>query len=373
MKYIKRTLIAVFCIMMTISSVSVSAAETKPKTINLKDAIKAAMENNINIKNLSDKINLAQRRYKYACDVSQDAEKRYGKTYDEHVESKKEEFLYPMQRKFELDELIWQKSEAERSLQLNVAKLYYQIHNKKEQISLQEQVIRSLNNEYSMKQKQVAAGIIAETSILPLELTLDEAEFKLSIYQNDLEILFMDMNKLIGYDIDQKLNLRPLDIPQTDLSDIDIDELAELAVDQAHSVKKLEAEKAIKEKEYWIVATFSEKVSNADSIEEQILDYDYYIRDEKVSVEYKIRSEYNNILNLTDEITIRKLDLEKSERLLSIAKTKVNIGLLTEIDLHNAQIDRDTALFNYNKSILDHYIAVLNFKSYLEAMGITVS
>lgn len=375
MRYLKRVLTAVLCIMLITSSISVLAAETKTstKTIYLSDAVKTALENNSNIKNLNEKINLAQRRYKYASDQSLYAESKYGNTYEEHVESKKQQYLYPMQRKFELDELIWQKSEAERNLKVNVTKLYYQIYNKIEQITLQEKVIQSLNDEYSVKKKQAEAGIIAESALLTLEIRLDEEEFRLSSYKNDLQILIMDMNKLLGYDIDQKLNVKSIEIPQPDLPDIDIDELVEQAVSQAHSVKKLEAEKAIKEKEYWIVSTFSEKPSNADSIAEQLIDYDYDLRDEKVAVDYKIRSEYNNILNLRDEITIKKLDLDKSDRFLSITRTKVNLGMQTALDLSNAQIERDTAFYNYRKALLDYYIAVLNFNTYLESMGVTIS
>jgi len=336
------------------------------KQISLTNAIVNALKNNTGLKNLESKINLAQRRYKYAQDLSLDAEKRYGVTYAQHVESKKEELLYPLMRKAELDELIWQKAKYEKTLKLDITKIYYQMLFKQQQIDLQEKVITSLKNDYAVKEKQMAIGSIAKSSLLSFEISINEAEAQLDSYKNELANLSMDLNKKLGYDVNQALQLRKIQLPEQSLEIKDINELVSTVVENAHTVAKLELEKTIKQKEYWIVASFGEKVSDADSIEEEILDYDFSIPDEKAAVEYQVRSSYNNILNLADEISIKKLDLDRYEMLLDIAKKKAEAGLLTEIDLYKAQIERDTALVSYNKAMLDYYIGVEEFKLYID-------
>lgn len=339
-----------------------SANEEEVKFISLTNAIVNALKDNTGLKNLESKINLTQRRYKYAQDLSLDAEKRYGDTYAQHVESKKEELLYPLKRKAELDELIWQKAELEKTLKLDITRIYYQMLFKQQQIDLQEKVITSLKNDYAVKEKQMAIGSITKTSLLSFEISIDEAESQLVSYKNELTNLSMDLNKKLGFDVNQALQLREIQLPKQNLQIRDINEIVSDVVENAHSVAKLELDKTIKQKEYWIVASFGEKVSDADSIEEEIFDYDFSIPDEKTAVEYQVRSSYNNILNLADEITIKKLDLDRYEMLLSIAEKKAKVGLITEIDHNKAQIERDTAFVNYNKAKLDYYLAVEQFK-----------
>ena len=111
--------------------------------------------------------------------------------------------------------------------------------------------------------------------------------------------------------------------------------------------------------------TIGDLPDTADTLEDKILNTDYSIRDEKVAVEYKIRSDYNSILNLYDDITIKKMDCEKTQKLLEVAKVKYDIGNITFLDYMKALTDVDNASEAYEQSWLDYYTAVLNFKNYV--------
>ena len=360
-------MIAIGLIFSVVSNIAYASVNKEGvKLISLTDAVVNALKDNTGLKNLESKINLAQRRYKYAQDLSLDAEKRFGVTYAQHVESKKEELLYPLKRKAELDELIWQKAELEKTLKLDITKIYYQMLLKQQQIELQEKVITSLKNDYAVKEKQMSIGSITKTSLLSFEISIDEAEAQLALYKNELTNLSMDLNKKLGFDVNQALQLKKIQLPEQNFEIRDINEIVSDVLKNAHSVAKLELDKTLKQREYWIVASFGEKVSDADSIEEEILDFNFSIPDEKTAVEYQVRSSYNNILNLADEITIKKLDLDRFEMLLGIAEKKAEIGLITEIDHNKAQIERDTAYVNYNKAKLDYYISVEEIKLYID-------
>ena len=135
----------------------------------------------------------------------------------------------------------------------------------------------------------------------------------------------------------------------------------------SYSIKKLDTEKRMADIERGILETYSriEPNTELEAVEDRITNLGYSIRDEKVAIEYKIRSDYNNILNLSDNKVIKKLAYDKASKLLEIAKMKLKVGTINELALSSSLISCDNALNGYNQALLDYYVAVEEYKDYI--------
>ena len=343
------------------------AAGVAAKNINLKDAVDTATSTDTSIKLIDDKIKLAEDRYQEALTESKTVTPNSWDTDAEHIAAMKQQTLYPVQKQSDIDELKWEKDDAAKQLQLDITQLYNQILLKQKSMDLQVDAIRSAKDQYNSANSQVQAGVTTETTLLPLDIAIQEAETTLTTLQRDKDKLVMDLDKKLGLDISQPLILTDVAIPHDEFSVADIDKLVADVVPTAHSVTKLENDKTLDEKEYGILMGYSalKKPDGEEDLEDKILNLDYSIRDEKVAVEYKIRSDYNSILNLYDDIAIKKMDCDKTQKLLDVAKVKYDIGNIDFLDYMKALSDVNNASEAYEQSWLDYYTAVLNFKNYI--------
>lgn len=360
------TLAFLFC-----SVLQTSAAVNASKSMDLEAAINAALANSSSLKLYDDKIKLAESRLRTAQLFAKDAPNKYWSTDSQHIENKKQEILYPLQREADLNNLKWEKQDKERSIRLETNKLYFQILFKDEQIRAQGKEIIRVTNEYNWKKSQVEKGMASETSLLTYETAVDDAKAVLDTYTFEKESLLMDLNQKLGFRLDQEIILKVREVPRVDFSIADIDKLAADMVTAAHSVRKLESEKMLLEKEYEIIRNYSilKLPDSAEKMEDDILNYSYKIRDEKAAVESNIRSSYNNLLNTKDQITMKKLEYEKNVKLLKVAKKRNELGLSTHIELAKSQASADNSLIAWKKAQLDYYLAVEDFRSLISPIS----
>lgn len=365
----KQSSIIITVIVVLIMTSTVWAAQNGNVTISLDEAIKTAIENDQQLKLTDEKIKLAQRRYNSAVAIAKDAPDKYWSTDAQHVANKNEELLYPLQRETELNELKWQRKNLERKLRIEITKLYYQILQKQQSLNNQKSAISRTKAEYDSMKKKVEAGILTDSTLLSYELAMNEADLALKKIQTDLDDFNINFNDRLGVSLDTVVILKKTDLPTESVSVTSIDELAAEVVAASHDIKKLEANKLIDKTKYDILRQYYYNTPDeCETLEDKLLNYDYDIRDKKVAVELKIRQDYNNLLNLKDDITIKELDYNQKLKLMEIEKKKSDLGLSTSLDYIRAVGNRDDAFFSLNSARLSYFIAILDFKSYIEPL-----
>lgn len=346
---------------------NVCALDDNTVTLSITQAMDFAVKNNNTLKLLDEKIDLAKRRYNYALAMAKDAPEKYWGTDVQHIANKKEEILYPLQRKATLDDLIWQRQNSEVNLQLEVTKQYYQILQKQETISNQKNIIKRNKEEYDTKKKQYKLGNITESALLSYEITVNNAEITLQSLQNELESMIISFNGLLGEPLDTNVVLEQTELPAVELKVDSIDNLADTVAATSHDVQKLISDQLLKKTENDILHQYSifKLPDECETLEDDILNLDYDIKNAKSDVELKVRTDYNNLLNLGDDVTINKYNYDYKNKLYEIAKKKYDFGLITYIDYINAEGEKDTAMVDYNTVKLTYYIAFEQFKSYV--------
>lgn len=349
------------------SSVAVWGAESRTEGYTLKKAVDTAVENSPSLKLLDEKIKLAQRRYSTAIEDSKEARYKPWTSDEQHVSNKKEELLYPLQKESELSQLEWERQNSEKKLRNDVAMLYYQILQAKKHLDNQASAITRAEVEYDEMVKKVQVGLATETLLMSYNIVVNESQALLNTYQRDLDILYINFNEKLGLAPDTMVNLSSAILPNEELSINSIDKLAKKVVAASHDVAKLETDKELIKIEHDILYEYSDYIpDDCDTLEDSLLNSDYSIRDQKVAVELKVRSDYNNLLNLKDDTTIRMMEYDQKVKLLEIAQKRYDIGMSTYLDVLKAQGERDTALVGYDKARLDYYSALQSFKLYID-------
>lgn len=369
------SLITVMCLIITAFSFTYAADTAQGsnastfKTISLQDALDNALKANSEISLYDNKIKVASDRLATANARAEflSVGANWGTTDTTKVQSGKDRFVYPMQRQQDLDELKWNKENFIKNLKVDITKLYYQILIKQQEIIMQNRTIGRLKNDYEAKTKQVQLGTATETELLPLQVSVEQAQSKLLTLQRDKDKLMMDLNDKAGYEINQQFVLKEEKLPEEEYTVQDINKLISDLIDKSHNIKKYTKDKEIAEKEKWAEMQFAINVNNSavDALTDKIVNSDFNARDEKINIEYKVRTDYNNILNLKDSITIKKLDYEKASKLKDVAKLRYDLGLIGALDKAKADGDTDDAWDALQQAKLDYYTAVQDFKNYV--------
>ncbi|MCR4436281.1 MAG: TolC family protein [Clostridiales bacterium] len=346
------------------------AADSGSKAYSLQELIDHAVKSSADLSLYEDKIKVAQRRVAEAKARSEYAAQNFTSPYDQTLEHKKEQLLYPLQRQAELEQLQWEKDDKTRRLKLDITRLYYQILLKQQQIEKQSAAVERAKNEYQAQKKKVELGTAADSTLLPLEIAQEQAVAKINTLQKDKDKLVMDMNNTAGFSLDQPLTLKQADLPEADLGTPDLDKIIAGLLSSKYSLKKIQNDKAVTEQERWLTASFNTSGSPNDSavnaLDDKLLNAGYDLRDEKINIEYKVRSDYNTVQNLKDDITIKKLEYDKAVKLADTAKLRYDLGLVSALDYQKAQGDVDDAWTAYQQARLDYYMAVQEFKDYIE-------
>ena len=354
-------------VMICLSTSAVWGAERKPAKITLQSAIDTALKNDGSLKLLDDKIKLAERRYNMAVAAAKLAPDKTWSSDTQRINNKLEELLYPLQKEADLNEFLWQKSNSEKKLRIDVTLLYFQILQSQRYIDNQNNIVSRTKAEYESIQKKVKSGIVTETMALSYEIAVKNAETVLKGYERDLGNLKSSLNQKMGNALDAEILLTETKLPN-EIVDIDsIEDLAVQTVTESHDVKKLENNKLLTKTRYDVLYRYSYiRPDECDTLEDSLLNSDYDIRDKKVAVELKIRQDYNNILNLKDDITIKQMDYDQKVKLAEISKKKYDLGMSTYLDYLSAQNDVGTAEVDLNNAQLEYYKAVQSFRMYID-------
>lgn len=346
---------------------NVWAENSDVASITLSQAVESAIKNDKSLKLFDDKIDLAKRRYNYALSMAKDAPDKYWGNDAQHIANKKEEILYPLQRKATLDSLVWERQNSENNLRIEVTRQYFQILQKEQTLANQENIISLNNKEYETRKNQMDLGNITESTLLQYEMAVNNAEITLQSLQNELDNMFITFNDTTGVSLDTKVSLQNIDLPAVNMKIDSVDKLAESVVASSHDVQKMVSDQQLKKTENEILHQYSmfKLPDECESLENDILNLDYDILNKKADIELKVHTDYNNLLNLGDDISIKKLDYDYKTKLYDIAKKKYDLGMITYLDCIKAEGEKDNALIDYKLAQLTYYIAYEQFKLYI--------
>lgn len=223
------------------------------------------------------------------------------------------------------------------------------------------------------KQKQFKSGTISKSDLKEYEFSLQDEQNKLNELNNQKDTLIMDLNSLMGRDLNKNLNLHDLkEIPYTKYTVDNLDSIIEKFIETDYSIKSLKEQIEIYEVDKNIMEKYNgqedenEKEYDFDdeieSLDIKILQLNYDIEDKKIELKYALLTDYNNLLKLEKQISINKLNYDTKTNSLQIADKKLKTGQITQTEYSKYNQDVINSLVDYEKSKMNYYIAVETFK-----------
>lgn len=333
--------------------------------ISLESAIETALSNSKELKLYDDKITYAKQRYDLAYAKSASAMAKGWDDDTELISNKKEELLYPLQRKNQIEQLVWEKQNKAESLERDVTKAYYEVLNKNTLITLREKSVKRLQNELEIKKKQVKSGTEVQSTVTSLQISINQEQQKVSSLIRDRDVQVIKLNGLLGLELGSGTKLKQVDIPSYSVDDINIEKITEELSSKYHDILKAQKDLDEARLEYDIIKKYSSKpdTNGIEDVEDRVLDAEYNLEEIKKDTNVKVRSDFNTLLNLLDDIEINRLEFEKTKKLSEIAAAKNKLGQITLVDYEKVNANEDEAQIALEKAKLDYLIAYETFRT----------
>lgn len=348
-----------------LSAVMPAFAEDQTMVITIDKALELAKENSLVLNNHDNNILIAERNLKTALRKSDDVETKGIVDDNTLLENGKIKDLYPAQKQRILDDLLTDKEDAIRDIEIEVTSTYYSLYNETLSIESMKANLEVQKQELISKQKELELGLTTKNAVLDFENTIAQTELNIQKANWSIEMAQMNLAKLLGVN----LNTRFFLVEKLDLStvvDIDVTALSEIAKTEGASIKKAEKDLEMLILEEKVMNRYSRFYSSnlTDDYDERIVDLEKAVEDAKISEELKIRSDYNSILTAQLDLEISKLKLEITERTLNTNQVKNDLGMVIYLEVVKAQNTVDEAKIIIQTEELNLYKLVENFNYY---------
>ncbi|PKM93550.1 MAG: hypothetical protein CVU84_15340 [Firmicutes bacterium HGW-Firmicutes-1] len=330
--------------------------------IDLSNIQEYITKNNIEIKRYDEKIKIAQNKYNNTVF-------NVGEAGTDSIDTQKKKTFYPKQEEMNLAYSKWERSEKEQELQVEGKDKYFNLLLIDEEITLQVKKIERIKLALEQLKKRMDLGLEVASSVTKKENEILNEEHVLKGLQTEKEKITMDLNIVINYAMTSKNTLKVIDIPFEVYKVDDLKSKIDKVLTWNGEIIKLDAEVILAN----LHGTIYSQYGNTDQhnelssrYSEESADKKLDLLDEKISIEYKIRSQYNTLLNAQDKVTIDELKAKNLKTDLDAAKKRSDLGLITSAEVAIAEENVAFAELALKKSKLDYYLKVEVFKNLLQ-------
>lgn len=316
--------------------------------------------------------NAAVRRAELAYDLAEEeldeAEDNKGKSGGSSIETGKNRKYYPKEAEMNLYVAGKDLDDTKQSEVLKGTQLYYGYLLLIQEIDNKNGEVLRLQDELAGVEKKIELGTATVNDRTVKELEISNAAYDLMLLQDEKEALFLDMNLALQQDLATVLVIDDVEVPFDQYVDNDIEESLEFVLLTNKGLRQLEDQDEldailldIYEDNNRRDAYDSEILQLENSLEQNILD----IADKKLSLEYELRSKYNDVLNGYDAVMIKELELENLQLTLNILTKRFEVGFETQNTVLKAQEDVAEGELAILQAKLDYYVAIETYKDFV--------
>ncbi len=362
--------LAVLGIMLTTTStlpVQAAAEQNMTKILNLNSFIEEVLNNNQEIKLLDSQIQVQEKRIKTINQKADQERVKSGIPDAELAQNKIYVLLYPLQAKNKLEDLKWQKENKSMSLKASASKLYYQYMFKQREVDAQSKAVERAKAELEIVKEKVKLGKVNSLSLTQNENSLELANQQLAKLKSELKSQLMNINSLLNYDLDKKIQFSTEAIKIDEYTVKDVEAIIKKRKAESNSILKLQRDIEEAKIQYYIESYNRQSLASSyEQLADKPKELENQIEKEKYNIEQKIRIDYNNILAAYEDIEIAKLSNDLSAKQFDIAEKKYKQEMISYIDLLKASEEKEKAMTSYDQAQLKYISAVLDFKLYIE-------
>ncbi len=327
-------------------------------TLDIETLKLAVLKDNVSLKKYDESIRVAEFKLKKA----EDEEDEGGSSTLEYL--KKSDY-YPKEAEMLLDYAKWSRIKKEQELKLDSEKYYYTYLLLEDEINLQEEKIKRIENNLEDTKKRVTLGLDKRSILMQLENKIDNETFVLNELINEKDKAGMEINVLMNKPMNTEFELKSSDIPFKVYKVDDINTKISETLEDHGELNKMIIEKSL----IYIESKLYRELDSGDDekkitdLNEDGVEKECDIEDKKVSIEYDIRSSYNKLLNAYDSITIQEVAIKDLKIDEDAARKRLEVGLVTKSSVDELEETIAFKELELKQAKLDYYIAVQSFKN----------
>lgn len=275
---------------------------------------------------------------------------------------------YPKEADMNVAYAIWSLENVQESKVLEGKELFYDYKYLQDEIKLQQGKIERLKRTLSQVETKIGLGTATVSAKTTAELDIQRAEYDMQVLVNDRERIFLDLNRLMGYDFDTQLVFDDTPLVVEKYVSDNLQEDIDYVLEHNGDLIKLSYEKDLAsiDRRIYVDANGDEdNDATLTSKSESITNLAADLKSEIQSTEYEVRSKYNALLNSYDAFVIKELEQKNLQMTLDIKTKRFNVGMETQSSVDLAQENLDFAKLSYEKAKLDYYVAVESYKNFI--------
>lgn len=370
MKIVKRLMALTLSMGLVASMFTGAYAAQAPATLTVDAAYDQYVKNNTDLVVLERKIIMAETELRMAkANVSFYETKTWSSGSERQANALKA-YLTPVQKENALASLKRQQASSLKQIKIDVMSAFQGIIKKQSEISDKAMDLTQLEKDLVIKQSEFKLGKLTQLDLRKAETKRNEAQQNLKKANNDLEILFMNLNHLMG----KELSLRyTVVLGQTAVPEFKVADLAGLIkTNQETSDSVLSQKESIVEKDLEIktLKTYGlSDVYNDASAQTDLRDKELELEKAKKNmiyytstVAFNIENDYSSLQDAYTDIKVLDIDLAAAKEDLKIAESRFKVGKITQnaLDLAKDTVTKTERALELSK--LNYSLTVETFK-----------
>ncbi len=263
----------------------------------------------------------------------------------------------------DLDYSIWNREQKSKEVKLNSEELFFDYILGLDEIELHKLILTDKQTSLDEAKEKNKLGLNTLKEIRSAELQVENQMYHIQSLENNLSLIMYELNKNLRWELTKVIDVVYEEIPRVEKVDIDIAKVVEESlVDHGDVVKKVQN---LEMKEAYI-----EALDNAGTIKSSN-DYVDALRNKELAIlelaeaksnlEFKIRSEFNNLISSEQSVKIKELELENVSSQLSIMMKRFELGLETQAALNSAIREEQIANISLERARLELYFLYNEF------------
>ncbi len=284
---------------------------------------------------------------------------------DTDIESKKNRGYNVKEATKNLEYQRWLLDEIKEQVVIDGTRNYFNYLLKSDEIELQKSKILRLNKELGQIKTKISLGTAVQSMKVTKELEITKEEFVITKLEFELESLALELNKSLLWDLETTIDVFDMNIPTVTYEVENIEAVVEDVLENHGEMLKLTEELELNEMYLEILYTEDDEDEDDEIIDAKadVADIKLNITNKKMSLEYDVRSSYNNLLNIKDQLTIKGLEIENLEYNHVITQKRYDVGLEVVSKLEAEEEVIEFGYYGLKQAELDYYIQVESFKN----------
>lgn len=249
-------------------------------------------------------------------------------------------------------------------LALEIEEAYYNVLKAERALTLARENLNRMEKQLEDVRTKFSLGMVARIDVLRNELEVDRAKLDVEKARNSLDLARAKLGALLGKGLEATFTL------STSLTfepqPLDLGTCVAYALEHRPEVKEKEESLALRKKEVEVLTSYTpalerEKARINLSVAEAELE------DTKESIILEVRQKFSDLLSAQQNVPIAEKNVEVARESLSIQKARFDAGVITLLDLLDAQSSLYEAESNYLQAVFDYNVARAQFFNALGA------